>query len=89
MKRSQARAHPLPVPQILEDAISRQSTRVWEEGTVSFAGLTMLVEADFQDPEQASLSAVANSVVPPFCGNTAAGGADSGLLKLFPRVLGF
>merc|ERR1719247_311497 len=40
------------VNMILEDAISRQSTRVWEEGTVSFAGLTMLVEADFQDPEQ-------------------------------------
>merc|ERR1719352_222896 len=31
---------------ILEDAISRQSTRVWEEGTVSFAGLTMLVVAE-------------------------------------------
>jgi AAA+ superfamily predicted ATPase len=35
---------------VIEDAVARQSTRVWEEGTVSFDGLTMLIEEDFSEP---------------------------------------
>jgi len=40
------------VQAVLEDAVARQTNRVWEAGTVSLESLTMLTEADFVDAVQ-------------------------------------
>jgi AAA+ superfamily predicted ATPase len=41
------------VQTLLDDAIARQATRVWEQGTISLPGLTTLVEEDFAEPAMA------------------------------------